>query len=337
MRSTRPGGAAVVAAVVCVGAMTLAAAAGTEEPGGIFGFSAADGARQAALEQRFDGALDPGELRAWLKTLSAEPNHVGSPHDKSNAELVRDLFRQWGWDARIEEFQVLYPTLKHHSLELVAPMHFAASLTEPPVEGDETSTRTDGLPPYNEYGADGDVTGELVYLNYGMPEDYLALARRGIDVRGKIVITRYGKGWRGLKPKLAQEHGAIACLIYSDPGDDGYANGDIYPKGGWRPPQGVQRGSVLDMATYPGDPLTPGVGATKDAKRLAVPEARTILKIPVMPISYADAQPLLAALAGPVAPSGWRGSLPITYTWGRAQGACTSRFSPTGASSRSTM
>ncbi|HZC85662.1 MAG TPA: transferrin receptor-like dimerization domain-containing protein [Steroidobacteraceae bacterium] len=294
----------------------VATAAGTAEPSGLFGFSAADGAREVALEQRFDTALDPSDLRGWLKTLSAEPNHVGSPHDKANAELVRDLFRQWGWDAQIEEFEVLYPTLKQHTLELVSPTHFVASLTEPPVAGDATSTRTDGLPSYNEYGADGDVTGELVYVNYGMPEDYLALARRGIDARGKIVITRYGKGWRGLKPKLAQEHGAIACLIYSDPHDDGYAKGDAYPKGGWRPAEGVQRGSVLDIATYPGDPLTPGVGATKDAKRLAVPEARTILKIPVMPISYADAQPLLAALAGPVAPGEWRGSLPITYHMG---------------------
>jgi N-acetylated-alpha-linked acidic dipeptidase len=282
----------------------------------MFGFSAADAARQASLEQRFDGALDPSDLRGWLKTLSAEPNNVGAPHDKANAELVRDLFKQWGWDARIEVFEVLYPTLKHHSLELVAPTHFAASLTEPAVDGDATSTRTDGLPPYNEYGADGDVSGDLVYLNYGMPEDYQALARRGIDVRGKVVITRYGKGWRGLKPKLAQEHGAIACLIYSDPHEDGYAKGDTYPKGGWRPPAGVQRGSVLDMQTYPGDPLTPGVGATQDAKRLPISQARTLLKIPVMPISYADAQPLLAAIGGPVAPKDWRGSLPVTYHMG---------------------
>ncbi|HEY1875485.1 MAG TPA: transferrin receptor-like dimerization domain-containing protein [Steroidobacteraceae bacterium] len=316
MRSTRPGGAAVVAAVACVGAMTLAVGAGTAEPGGLFGFSAADAAHEAALEQRFDAELDPAELRGWLKTLSAEPNNVGAPHDKANAELVRDLFKQWGWDARIEVFEVLYPTLKHHSLELVAPTQFTASLTEPAVEGDATSTRTDGLPPYNEYGADGDVTGELVYLNYGMPEDYRALARRGIDVKGKIVIARYGKGWRGLKPKLALGHGAIGCLIYSDPHDDGYARGDTYPHGGWRPPGGVQRGSVLDMAVYPGDPLTPGVGATKSAKRLSISEARTILKIPVMPISYADAQPLLAAIAGPVAPKEWRGSLPITYHMG---------------------
>jgi N-acetylated-alpha-linked acidic dipeptidase len=299
------------------GAMALAAgAAGTAAPATIFGFSAADGTRELALEQRFDAALDPADLRGWLKTLSAAANHVGAPHDKANAELVRDLFRQWGWNARIEEFEVLYPTLKQHSLELIAPTHFTASLKEPPIEGDATSTRTDGLPPYNEYGADGDVTGELVYLNYGMPEDYRALARRGIDVKGKIVIARYGKGWRGLKPKLAQEHGAIGCIIYSDPRDDGYARGDIYPQGGWRPPAGVQRGSVLDMAVYPGDPLTPGIGATKDAKRLPITEARTILKIPVMPISYADAQPLLAALAGPMAPGDWRGALPISYHMG---------------------
>jgi N-acetylated-alpha-linked acidic dipeptidase len=302
---------------MCAGGAALAAgAAGTAAPATIFGFSAADGTRELALEQRFDAALDPADLRGWLKTLSAAANHVGAPHDKANAELVRDLFRQWGWNARIEEFEVLYPTLKQHSLELIAPTHFTASLKEPPIEGDATSTRTDGLPPYNEYGADGDVTGELVYLNYGMPEDYRALARRGIDVKGKIVIARYGKGWRGLKPKLAQEHGAIGCIIYSDPRDDGYARGDIYPQGGWRPPAGVQRGSVLDMAVYPGDPLTPGIGATKDAKRLPITEARTILKIPVMPISYADAQPLLAALAGPMAPGDWRGALPISYHMG---------------------
>jgi N-acetylated-alpha-linked acidic dipeptidase len=318
MRHVTRGRAAVCGLVMCAGgAMALAAgAAGTAAPATIFGFSAADGTRELALEQRFDAALDPADLRGWLKTLSAAANHVGAPHDKANAELVRDLFRQWGWNARIEEFEVLYPTLKQHSLELIAPTHFSASLKEPPIEGDATSTRTDGLPPYNEYGADGDVTGELVYLNYGMPEDYRALARRGIDVKGKIVIARYGKGWRGLKPKLAQEHGAIGCIIYSDPRDDGYARGDIYPQGGWRPPAGVQRGSVLDMAVYPGDPLTPGIGATKDAKRLPITEARTILKIPVMPISYADAQPLLAALAGPMAPGDWRGALPISYHMG---------------------
>jgi N-acetylated-alpha-linked acidic dipeptidase len=282
----------------------------------LYGFSATQSVQERGIEQRFDGALHAEQLRDWLKTLSAEPNHVGSPHDKANAESVRDLFRSFGWSAQIEVFQVLYPTLKSHALELVAPERFVASLKEPAIAGDASSARSDGLPPYNEYGADGDVTGELVYLNYGMPQDYKDLARRGIDVRGKIVITRYGGGWRGLKPKLAQEHGAIGCIIYSDPHDDGYAMGDVYPKGGWRPEGGVQRGSVLDMAVYPGDPLTPGVGATKDAKRLAIVDAKTVLRIPVLPISYGDAQPLLAALGGPVAPRRWRGSLPVTYHMG---------------------
>ncbi|HYB64450.1 MAG TPA: transferrin receptor-like dimerization domain-containing protein [Steroidobacteraceae bacterium] len=297
--------------------LPLAAVAAADEGGPkLFGFTAQDGVAQRSVEQRFDAELKPAELREWLKNLAAAPNHVGSPHDKANAEFVRDLFRQWGWQAQIEVFEVLYPTLKEHSLELVAPTHFTASLTEPPVAGDATSGAAGIMPPYNVYGADGDVTGELVYLNYGMAKDYEELARRGIDVKGRIVIARYGSGWRGLKPKLAQQHGAIGCIIYSDPYDDGYAQGDVYPQGGWRPPAGVQRGSVLDITQYSGDPLTPGVGATRDAKRLAIADAKTILKIPVLPISYADAQPLLAALAGPVAPTKWRGSLPLTYHMG---------------------
>src|SRR5579863_6123185 len=310
--------AAVLAGALASALVPLASPAAGEgsTAAALFGFTAQDSLAERSLEQRFDAALNAAELREWLKTLSAGPNQVGSPHDKANAERVRDLFQKWGWQAHIEEFEVLYPTLKQHTLELLAPTHFTARLDEPPVEGDATSAVPGIMPPYNVYGADGDVTGELVYLNYGMPKDYEDLARRGIEVKGRIVITRYGGGWRGLKPKLAQEHGAIGCLIYSDPHDDGYAQGDVYPKGGGRPPEGVQRGSVLDITVYSGDPLTPGVGATRDAKRLPIAEAKTILKIPVMPISYADAQPLLAALAGPVAPARWRGSLPITYHMG---------------------
>jgi len=280
------------------------------------GFTAAAAVAQRSLEQRFDATLDPADLHAWLQRMSAEPNHVGAPHNRANAEYVRDLFRQWGWQAEIETFDVLYPTPKKHSLTMVAPTPFTAALVEPAVEGDASSAEPGVLPPYNVYGADGDVTADLVYVNYGMPDDYEALARRGIDVRGRIVIARYGGGWRGLKPKLAYEHGAVGCLIYSDPRNDGYGVGETYPAGGWRPPEGVQRGSVADMPVYSGDPLTPGVGATQGAKRLSLTDATTVLKIPVMPISYADAQPLLAALAGPVAPSDWRGALPITYRIG---------------------
>jgi N-acetylated-alpha-linked acidic dipeptidase len=302
---------AVLAVSTLVCSVTWAAA--TTSPSPLFGFTAEESSAQRSIEQRFDADLKAEDLSAWLKNLSSEANQIGAPHNKANAEFVRDLLKQWGWDAQIEEFYPLYPTLKHHTLELVAPTKFVAALKEPPIAGDETSTRTDGMGPYHVYGADGDVTGDLVYVNYGMPDDYKELARRGVDVKGKIAITRYGGGWRGLKPKLAQTHGAIGCIIYSDPQNDGYGVGDVYPKGGWRPVDGVQRGSVADLPIYSGDPLTPGVGATKNAKRLKISEAKTILKIPVIPISYGDAQPLLAALAGPVAPAAWRGALPLTY------------------------
>ena len=255
------------------------------------GFSAVNAAKQLALEAKFDSRLDPADQRAWLERMSAEPNHVGSPHNKANAEFMLEKLREWGWDAQIETFYVLYPTPKKQALELVAPTRFSARLHEPAVEGDRTSERTqEALPPYVAYGADGDVSGELVYANQGMPDDYKELDRHGISVKGRIVIARYGGGWRGLKPKLAHEHGASGCIIYSDPRDDGYSVGDAYPKGGYRPADGVQRGSVEDLPVASGDPLTPNIGATKDAKRLSIEEAKTILKIPVLPISHADAQ-----------------------------------------------
>jgi N-acetylated-alpha-linked acidic dipeptidase len=278
------------------------------------GFSSAGAAAETQLEQRFDADLSASDLREWLKQMASAPNHVGSPHDKANAEFQLAKFKEWGWDASIETFSVLYPTPREVSVELLAPTHFKARLSEPAIEGDSTSTQTkDELPPYNVYGADGDVTAELVYVNQGMPDDYKELEREGISVKGKIALTRYGGGWRGLKPKLAYEHGAVGCLIYSDPRDDGYGAGDVYPKGGYRPRDAVQRGSVQDLTLYSGDPLTPGVGAVPGAKRLALKDAKTLLKIPVLPISYADAEPLLAALGGRIAPASWRGGLPLAY------------------------
>ncbi|MDI1337638.1 MAG: transferrin receptor-like dimerization domain-containing protein [Lacunisphaera sp.] len=297
-------------ALLATGPALLAA----DNPAPLLGFVPEHAAAQLSLETKFDAQLNPADLRAWLEQMAAEPNHVGSPHDKLNAEFTLAKFQEWGWDAHIETFYVLYPTPLTQKLELVAPTTFTAKLHEPVIPGDRASANAkDALPPYHAYGADGDVTAELVYVNRGMPDDYKELETHGVSVKGRIVIVRYGGGWRGLKPKLAYEHGAVACLIYSDPRDDGYGAGDTYPKGGYRPADAVQRGSVADMPVYPGDPLTPGIGATKDAKRLTVAEAKTVLKIPVMPISYADAQPLLAALGGPVAPEGWRGGLPITY------------------------
>jgi N-acetylated-alpha-linked acidic dipeptidase len=296
-------------------AATIAAVA--DVPGaadGLEGFSTHSVPAQQQLERRFDAELSAANLSAWMAELSSAPNHVGSAHDKANAQFILRQFRDWGWDASIEEFSVLYPTPREETVELTAPTRFVAALREPPVDGDASSPEMrDALPPYNVYGADGDVTAELVYVNQGMPDDYTELERRGLDVKGRIVLVRYGGGWRGLKPKLAYEHGAVGCLIYSDPRDDGYGAGDAYPRGGYRPRDGVQRGSVQDLTLYTGDPLTPGVGSTPKARRVAIKDARTILKIPVLPLAYADAEPLLAALGGPVAPAAWRGGLPLTY------------------------
>src|SRR5580692_8839658 len=251
----------------------------------LIGFDAAASSAQLAVEKQLDAGIDSADLRGWLKDLAAAPNHVGSAHDRRNAEKIRDMLASWGWNARIETFQVLYPTPLAERVELVAPVRHVAQLLETPLPGDAGSAVPGALPAYNAYGADGDVTAEVVYVNFGMDADYLELARRGVSVSGKIVLARYGGGWRGLKAKLAHEHGAVGCLIYSDPHEDGYAAGDAYPEGGWRPANGIQRGSVDDIPLYPGDPLTPGVGATAGATRLAIKDATTLMKIPVVPIS----------------------------------------------------
>jgi N-acetylated-alpha-linked acidic dipeptidase len=277
------------------------------------GYSAAGAATEAALESRLQERSSADTIRENMRRLSARPHHVGSPYDKNNAEWILARFREWGFDAKIETFQVLFPTPKVRVVELLQPTRYRAKLQEPALAIDPTSGQTvEQLPTYNAYSADGDVTARLVYVNYGNREDYEELDRLGVSVKGAIVIARYGQGWRGIKPKVAAEHGAIGCIIYSDPMGDGYYRGEGYPAGGWRSTQGVQRGSVMDT-DYPGDPLTPGVGATADAKRLAIKDAPTITKIPVLPMSSADALPLLAALTGPVAPANWRGALAITY------------------------
>lgn len=284
------------------------------QPKSISGFTKENAEAQFRLEEKFDAQLKAENLDQWLKKMTLKPHHVGSAYGRANAEFMRDLFRSWGYEAEIESYQILFPTPKVRILEMTAPTKFVAKLAEPAIKEDGTAAiGDDQLPVYNAWSADGDVTAELVFVNYGIPDDYEQLERLGIDVKGKIVIAKYGGSWRGIKPKVAQEHGAIGCLIYSDPAEDGYVQGDVYPKGGFRPKDGVQRGSVMDMPIYPGDPLTPNVGSTPEAKRLNRSEVTNLIKIPVLPISYGDAQPLLAALGGPVAPARWRGALPITY------------------------
>ncbi|MEO7673972.1 MAG: transferrin receptor-like dimerization domain-containing protein [Pyrinomonadaceae bacterium] len=283
----------------------------------LLGFSPETSATQRAIETKFDAALTPNNLRDWMKRLSARPHHLGSAYNKENADFIAGQFRSWGYDTKLEQFDVLFPTPKTRLVEMTSPEKFTLKLNEPPVEGDATTAQqSEQLPSYNAYSIDGDVTAPLIYVNYGIPSDYDELEKRGINVRGKIVIARYGGSWRGIKPKVAAEKGAVGCIIYSDPRNDGFYQGDVYPKGAWRNENGVQRGSVMDMPTHPGDPLTKGIGATKDAKRIAVKDAQTLTKIPVLPISYGDALPLLKNLDGAVVPESWRGALPVTYHFG---------------------
>ncbi len=264
-------------------------------------------------EAKFDALLSAQNIGATIKELSAKTHFVSSAGSKEVAENILAKFKSYGWDAQMETYTVLFPSPKVRLLEMTGPKKYTALLKEPGFKEDGTSSQPDHLPSYNAWSADGDVSGELVFVNFGLPEDYETLESLGIDVKGKIVIARYGRSWRGIKPKIAQEHGAIGCIIYSDPKEDGYYQGDVYPKGSFKNEFGVQRGSIMDMVIYPGDPLTPGAGAIGNTKRLDRKDATNLLKIPVLPISYHDAQPLLATLGGPVAPEAWRGALPITY------------------------
>ncbi len=284
----------------------------------LYGYSAESSRAERQWEEKLRAIPSPENLRAYMQRLSARPHNVGSPYDKDNAEWIAGKFKEFGLDTHIETFSVLYPTPKERLVELVeGGPRFTAKLQEPVIPEDPTSNQTaEQLPTYNAYSIDGDVTAPLVYVNYGLPEDYEMLERRGISVKGAIIIARYGHSWRGIKPQVGAEHGAIGCIIYSDPRDDGYAGGEVFPKGPYRPKEGVQRGSVQDSSVYMGDPLTPGIGATADAKRTPIKDAQTLTKIPVLPISYADAQPLLQAITGQNAPRAWQGGLPITYRLG---------------------
>ncbi len=282
----------------------------------IRGFSAEHARTELAWEQKMLPLPRPDLMHEYQVELASAPHNVGSPKDKANAEWLLAKFKSFGLQASIEEFRVLYPTPKDRLVELMSPERYIANLKEPPVAGDPQTGEPSQLPTYNVFTADGDVTAPVVYVNYGVPSDYETLQKLGVDVKGKIVLARYGGSWRGIKPKVAYEHGAAACLIYSDPKEDGYYQGLVYPEGPYRPEQGVQRGSVLDMPLYPGDPLTPGIGAVEGAKRLPIAEATTLMKIPVMPLSYGDALPILRNLRGPVAPESWRGALPVTYCIG---------------------
>jgi len=314
MRFPLPGDIARVCLFVAVNAVCAGTWAMDET---LLGFDASSSLAQRALEVRFDADIDPKEMDEWLRKLSELPHHSGSEAQMKNAEWIAKKFRSWGYETEIVEYQVLLPFPRTRELELLEPVQFTATLTEDTLEEDPSTGRREHLlPPFNAFSTDGEAEGELVFVNYGRPEDYEILERNGIDVAGKIAIAKYGNAMRGIKPRVAGEKGAIATLIYSDPADDGYGPGDVYPAGPFKNESGVQRGSVLDITTYPGDILTPGRGATVNAQRLKLSEAETVTKIPVLPISYRDAYPLLAAMGGEVVPPEWRGGLPITYHFG---------------------
>ena len=297
----------------CFAALVLTGPLQAQQQAPIRGFPAGHLAAQARREAQARAVPSRDTLRALVRRLAAVPHEAGTERSRQVAEFLLARFRAMGLNARIEQFDALLPRPVSRTLELLGPAPYTAVLREPALAQDPTSDQPDQLPTYNAYSADGDVTAELVYVNYGLPQDYRVLDSLGVSVKGKIVIARYGQSWRGIKPKVAAEHGAIGCLIYSDPRDDGYWVDGVYPKGPMRPETGVQRGSVMDMPTYPGDPLSPGWASVPGGRHLSQAEARTLVRIPVLPIGYGDALPLLRTLAGPVAPAAWRGALPITY------------------------
>ncbi|MFN7541772.1 MAG: M28 family peptidase [Acidobacteriota bacterium] len=280
------------------------------------GFPDEEARSRQPFEQRLRATAEANKIREFMSRMAAEPHHAGSPASRAVAEYALARFREFGLDARIETFHALIPYPTQRSLELLSPVRYTAKLREPVVKDDPDSSDQNQLPTFNAYSGNGEVTAPLLYANYGLPEDYALLRQKNIDPRGKIVLVRYGRSFRGIKAKVAAENGAVACLIYSDPRDDGYFQGDIYPKGPFRPAPGVQRGSVMDLPLHPGDPLTPNKPSTLNAQRLRLEDARTVHKIPVLPISWEDARPLLEHLDGELAPLEWRGAVPVTYHLG---------------------
>jgi N-acetylated-alpha-linked acidic dipeptidase len=277
------------------------------------GYSPANSQTELDWERKIQAIPQPENIKANMMELAAEPHHLGSERQRQLSLWLQTKLRSYGLDAQIERFDVLFSTPLERKVELVSPGSYVAQLKEPAISEDPTSGQSGQLPTYLAYVADGDVTAPLIYVNNGELEDYEQLDKLGISVKGAIVIARYGSGWRGIKVQLANDHGALGALIYSDPRDDGYFAGDVYPKGALRPEQGVQRGSAMIMQYYGGDPQTPGWGSTPGARRLPREQVQTLQKIPALPLSYGDALPLLKALEGPVAPQSWRGALPITY------------------------
>jgi len=277
-----------------------------------FAFQTSDAER--GREEQFRSVPDPKSAREHLRRLTAVPHVAGTKEDYDTAVYVRDQIRSYGIPAELKEYEVLLPYPSRPSiLEIVGRRREKLNLKEAVVPEDPTSSSSKIIPLFNGYSPSGDVTAPLVYVNYGLPPDYEALKKLGVKVKGKIAIARYGNSFRGVKAKVAEENGAIGLLIYSDPSDDGYVQGDVYPKGPWRPESSAQRGSVQYLFQYPGDPLTPGKPSIPGVARLKIEEATDLTRIPVQPLSYGDARRLLEPLRGPLRPKGFQGGLPFAY------------------------
>jgi N-acetylated-alpha-linked acidic dipeptidase len=311
----------MAAAALSTGAFLLpvALAGRADGTGGIRGFAPARVEAERALEQKLRAVPDAQHAESDLRHLTSEPHIAGSEASHRVAEWLRDQYHSYGFDADIVSYSVWLPQPRAVKLEMIAPEKKTLASPEQPFEVDKDTYDKRAVVAYNAYSPSADVSASVVYVNYGMPEDYQQLEGLGISVEGKIAIARYGHGYRGIKTKLAEEHKAVGLVIFSDPQDDGYMAGDAFPRGPWRPMSGIQRGSVLYTEIYPGDPLTPGTGATPDAKRLAPADATNLPRIPTLPINAQDAAVILAQLGGPHVPKGWQGGLPFTYHVGPGQ------------------
>ncbi len=300
-------------------AIVVAVVGGLEGQTGIRGFAPARVAHQHELEQKLRRIPDTKRAENDLRRLTAQPHMAGTEGSRRVAEWLRDQFRRYGFDSHIVPYKAWFPLPVEVKLELVEPEREVLATPEQPFQGDKDTYNRRAAPGFNTYSPSGDVTAPVVYVNYGMGDDYRELEDLGVSVEGKIVLARYGRGYRGIKAKLAQDHKAAGLLIYSDPADDGYAAGDPYPSGPWRPMSGIQRGSILYTEIYPGDPLMPGHAATGDAHRISPSEAKSLPRIPTLPINAQDAAAILPHLGGLQVPRGWQGSLPFTYHLGPGQ------------------
>ena len=277
------------------------------------GFSASSSTAEVGLEKQFMTMPSAKANEADFDVMTAEPHHIGSPYEIKLADYVAGEMKSAGLDVAKYEYSVLVPWPGPRTVESVAPDAAKLQVEEETLAGDKWASMPGILPAYNAYSPSGDVTADVVYVNFGVPADYEQLAKLGVDVKGKIVLARYGGSWRGIKPKVAAEHGAVGCIIYSDPHEDGYFQGDVYPDGPWRGWGMIQRGSVMDMPRYPGDPSTPDRPSKPGIERIPNDRITTFSPIPVQPMSYRDGVEILKRLHGAVAPSDWRGALPATY------------------------